>query len=342
MRYTSLIHNLTVLRPEEKIGKAHFEKYGKNLNHAQYFYLVTQPVTTDPLKAIYLPEALAYQASIAEQLHAKYSLSGLSEQDFMSHEKNMEVEQLLRFIDIPAHRHRFVECSYVVSGVCIHIIDGREYTQYPGSFVTLPSGVTHALFPTEDSVCLTIKIRSEVFRAIQLPEIMNFICPLAFSCRNDSFVQQMLLELYRQQQCGLPYCDRIMEKIFETVMVYIVQEYHDEMEFLVTTSPKDAQMMEIINYMFENYQTVTMRSLADHFHFNESYMSRMFSKELEQPFSHMLKEFKLRQAAALLLDTNLRLDDICDRIGYKDPSQFIRSFKQLYGVTPSKYRKQNR
>lgn len=100
-------------------------------------------------------------------------------------------------------------------------------------------------------------------------------------------------------------------------------------------------MMEIINYMFENYQTVTMRSLADHFHFNESYMSRMFSKELDQPFSHMLKEFKLRQAAALLLDTNLRLDDICDRIGYKDTSQFIRSFKKLYGITPAKYRKQN-
>jgi len=38
----------------------------------------------------------------------------------------------------------------------------------------------------------------------------------------------------------------------------------------------------------------------------------------------------------------MKLDDICDSIGYSDTTQFIRDFKKKYEITPAKYRKQLR
>ena len=53
-----------------------------------------------------------------------------------------------------------------------------------------------------------------------------------------------------------------------------------------------------------------------------------------------MREFKLNRAQKLLQTTNLKLDDICESIGYSDTTQFIRDFKKQYGITPAKYRKQ--
>ncbi|MBQ2666992.1 MAG: helix-turn-helix domain-containing protein, partial [Clostridia bacterium] len=50
--------------------------------------------------------------------------------------------------------------------------------------------------------------------------------------------------------------------------------------------------------------------------------------------------FKLDRAQKLLQTTDMKLDDICDAIGYSDTTQFIRDFKKKYEITPAKYRKQ--
>ena len=99
-------------------------------------------------------------------------------------------------------------------------------------------------------------------------------------------------------------------------------------------------MLEIVNYMFENFQTVTLKSLAQHFGYSESYLCRLLKSSAEKSFSAIMREFKLNRAQKLLQTTNLKLDDICESIGYSDTTQFIRDFKKQYGVTPAKYRRE--
>ena len=79
--------------------------------------------------------------------------------------------------------------------------------------------------------------------------------------------------------------------------------------------------------------------LAAEFHYNESYLSRMFQEQAGRSFSETVKDFKLRKAAELLKTRKWKLDHICEEIGYKDTRQFIRSFKKMYGITPDKFRK---
>ncbi|MDI9483208.1 MAG: helix-turn-helix domain-containing protein, partial [Bacillota bacterium] len=42
-----------------------------------------------------------------------------------------------------------------------------------------------------------------------------------------------------------------------------------------------------------------------------------------------------------LLETNMKISEIADRLKYKNSENFIRFFKKITGVTPGKYRKIN-
>ncbi len=330
---------LIKLNPMEMDGKLHFEKYGKNISYLQFLYLRNHPASDD-LDILYHASAVAEQQRIQASLQEENLSHILNPKNFFTDGHNLEIEKLLRYVDIPAHQHDFLEFAYVFSGKCIHNINGQDYLQNAGSFVAIPYGFAHALFPDEDCLCLTVKIRHETFQKMEFPGMMNFVYPLAFSCGEDDFVRHCLSSIWEQQESGLPYADQIEEQLFKIMMLYIEQRFHDTVQYLVSGSKQDKQMIEILSYMLDNYRTVTLKSVADHFHYNPAYLSRLFHTQTGRNFSTLIKEYKLRQAARLLLETNRKLNDICDEVGYKDTTQFIRSFKALYGVTPVKYRKQ--
>ena len=41
------------------------------------------------------------------------------------------------------------------------------------------------------------------------------------------------------------------------------------------------------------------------------------------------------------MNTKMKIDDICEAVGYHDTTQFIRTFKKQFGSTPKQYQKQN-
>ena len=56
------------------------------------------------------------------------------------------------------------------------------------------------------------------------------------------------------------------------------------------------------------------------------------------PFSY-LNEYRINQAAALLLTTNAPITEIAMDTGFDNMSYFIRQFKHCKGCTPSAFRK---
>ncbi len=332
-------NSLVALNPLEATGKMHFEKYGKRLGFLQYLYLCNYPIGSS-IEELYTNSAIAQQQRIFARFREENQSSILQPKNFFTEGKSLEIEKLLRYVDIPPHQHEFLEFAYVFTGKCVHTINGQEYLQEPGSFVVIPPTFIHALFPEEDCLCLTVKIQSEAFLKMRFPGMPNFIYPQAFLCGEDDFVKHCFVRIWEQQKNNLPYCDQIEEQIFGTLLLYLEQNFHEDVQYLVSGIKQERQLIEILSYIMDNYQMVTLKSVAEHFHYNPSYFSRLYRQKTGGSFSALLKEFKLRQAARLLVETNRKLNDICDEVGYKDTTQFIRSFKALFGVTPIQYRKQ--
>ena len=67
-------------------------------------------------------------------------------------------------------------------------------------------------------------------------------------------------------------------------------------------------------------------------------MSYLFKKEIGENFSDYVRALRLEKARALLLTTDMAIDDISLAVGYANTSSFRRKFKQTAGMTPSKPR----
>lgn len=82
-------------------------------------------------------------------------------------------------------------------------------------------------------------------------------------------------------------------------------------------------------------------TVADHFSVSAGYISKQFKTFGHQDFTSYLTDLRLGQAANLLRETSLSLDEISMCCGFNYTSYFIRCFKKSYKMTPSAFRKMN-
>lgn len=290
-----------------------------------------------------------YLASHGDMMHYRlltpfshgYSGSQLLEQDFFPEGKDLEIDKILRYIYIPEHSHDFVEFIYVVEGSCEHTINAQHFIQECGDFVVVSPGAKHIVNVPEAGLCLAIKIKRSAFFDLHLPNVAIFTTPLLFPCREDPFVLHTVLSIYEQQYANASYCTEMMTYLFSSLILYLLQNFFDDVRYLQIGSGGDPRLIQIANYVFDNFSTVTMKSLAKEFHYNESYLSALISEKTGQTFTSLIRTIRLSRAEEILRTTpTIKLADVCERVGYNDTVRFIKDFKEKYGVTPAKYKRE--
>jgi len=85
---------------------------------------------------------------------------------------------------------------------------------------------------------------------------------------------------------------------------------------------------------------LSLRELAGHFKYSETYLSRKFREETGRSFKEYIRCQRLDQAKALLKDSSLDIRDISDRLHFCSPSYFAEQFKAEFGISPTKWREQ--
>lgn len=85
-------------------------------------------------------------------------------------------------------------------------------------------------------------------------------------------------------------------------------------------------------------EPMTMRELAGSLHLNSSYFSVLFKEQVGLNFSEYLMRKRVQRAKELLVQTNLPVSEIAERVGYQTDKYFIKVFKSLENISPSKYR----
>ena len=90
----------------------------------------------------------------------------------------------------------------------------------------------------------------------------------------------------------------------------------------------------VSQYIRQNYTTVTLKELANKFHYSEAFFSKLFKKHFGKSFSDLIREFKLASAKQLLQYSNCTIKEVCEIVGYNSISAFSRAYKEHYGVSP--------
>ncbi|WNS42924.1 response regulator [Paenibacillus sp. MMS20-IR301] len=99
-------------------------------------------------------------------------------------------------------------------------------------------------------------------------------------------------------------------------------------------------VLEIREYLNQNYaQDMTLQHIAERFFISRENVSRKFKQITGENLSDYLTNLRVEKAKMLLQNTNLRLSQISELVGYEDEKYFSRVFKKSTGVTPREYRK---
>lgn len=99
-------------------------------------------------------------------------------------------------------------------------------------------------------------------------------------------------------------------------------------------------LLEIEKDIRENYaENMTLRDLGKKYFVNSSYLGQIFQKKYGQSFKDYVTAYRISQAEKLLLNTDKRIAEIAEEVGYKDSDYFLKKFIEANGCTPSKFRK---
>lgn len=111
-------------------------------------------------------------------------------------------------------------------------------------------------------------------------------------------------------------------------------------DFDINDKKEDKELKDIETYILNNLNNdVSLSSVAKHFYYNPSYFSRYFKNLSGVKYKDYLINLQLTQAKSLLINTNLFIQEIANRCGFKSFTNFLLVFKKHENMTPSEYRK---
>ena len=99
---------------------------------------------------------------------------------------------------------------------------------------------------------------------------------------------------------------------------------------------------ECLNYIEQNYASdISLKDLSEYTHTHTNHICRLFSQELGCSFNDILTLKRLEASKILLKNTNMKIYEIAELVGYHKPAYYSELFKKYYRKTPNEFRNEN-
>ncbi len=136
-------------------------------------------------------------------------------------------------------------------------------------------------------------------------------------------------------------------KAYLTIAADIIKEVCNDSPLIHTRGNSiDRQQQYVLNaidHIEKHYsENITPESVARRFHLSLSYLQHLFISLKGEGIAAVIRKKRLQSACELLVGTNRSIRDIALSCGFYDTDYFSVLFKRVFGITPLKYRKENR
>ena len=128
-----------------------------------------------------------------------------------------------------------------------------------------------------------------------------------------------------------------------TVIAELVAE---RIRYLLSLPPttldekKEPLIENVKSYIREGAASdISTAQLASVFHYNKTYLGRVFKQAVGLSIAEYLRTLRLERACVLLKESAVSVTQIAEDCGFASVSYFNRIFKSAKGISPSEYRK---
>ncbi len=224
----------------------------------------------------------------------------------------------------------------------------KNYIFYPYEFIKKDSNIFY--YPPEISAKLIHFITTgntaqvlELFNLIHQENIEERALPLNLLKFLLSDIRNSLLKARFNLPSGTdPETVALLDNRFgEHLSFKLCEDLALTLCKLFSSESEDTDLATTIEkYIIQNYKdpSMSLNKISDEFQISESYFSHMFKEKTGVNFSSYLENIRMTEAARLIQETDISLNELYFAVGYNNPNSFRRVFKKVFGVTPSSMR----
>lgn len=253
------------------------------------------------------------------------------------------------------HQHIFFEMLCVMKGQVLQHFHYGTVLLEAGDFCLISPSMEHAIEANgEDCVALNVLIRRHTMQEV----FQNILCDhtilstfflnslykkpyssyLTFHTRADKEMRDSILAMYQEQLLADEFSDRLLPSMLMTFFTKLVQKHQHHVDF-PTYRKADEDTAKIYQYIIDHLANVTLNDLAAHLNYSVPYCSKRIKQKMGVTFRAMLQEIRFRKAERLLVQTHMSVAKISEELGYENPENFMRGFKNYTSMSPSAYRR---
>lgn len=268
--------------------------------------------------------------------------------------KLISVRSHTRFVHFPKHTHNYVEVIYMCSGKTTHIIDGKTVVLNQGELLFLSKNAIQEIMPAEeDDIAVNFIIMPEFFsQALNMIEM------------EENPLRDFIIEALTGQDGNIGYLhfkvsgilpiQNLVENLIWTIKndvqnkrsinqmtmgILFLQLINHTDKVKVGNDNEDRQLLlTVLRYVEENYYKGELSALAKDLNYDLYWLSRKVRQMTGKTYTELVQNKRLNQAVFYLINMNIAVSEIGERVGYDNLSYFHKIFKKKYSMTPKQYR----
>jgi AraC-like DNA-binding protein len=239
--------------------------------------------------------------------------------------------------------HQYAAVAFCVGGRS-RIEQRERWTLEAGDVLLIPSGQPHRwlelqrpewwtlgfcvpCFAADDAESLLEpfeRVREGASAVVQVPR------------ERHVFLESLFHELSAATDPGRPLAPPAVQR---SLLTLVLNEVSSAARWLDAGPEPAGVAVESLRFIERNcLRPLTLKDVARAVGKNPAYVTTTLSRATGRSAVEWIIAGRLAQARRMLLHSDERIDAIAERVGYADPTHFIRLFRREHGATPSAWR----
>ncbi len=244
------------------------------------------------------------------------------------------------------HYHDYYELVVFEEGDISYVCEGRVYKPNRGDIILIPPGEFHMSVINLEKT----RYKRHVF----------YLYPSAFDDISHGALTDFLDKIKKSEMFAFSSlesrqkCMNVLEELKNTFrksstrlekalgLSYVIQLFYLlNQESCVPKTDSQAlpeNILKLQRYVDDNFHQLSSTSdVAKHFFYSREHVSRLFRKYFDTTISDYIMKRRISKSQILIMQ-GLQLTDVAYQVGFGSLSTFIRAFRSVTNMTPSKYR----
>ena len=235
------------------------------------------------------------------------------------------------------HCHDYFEIEVVLDGFAKERLNGNEYERKRGFIALLSPLDFHQIYFEKETSFYNIAFNESIISKEILSSLAKDHKDKVFYLSDEEldYVLYLCRLMENEHKKNNSFKSEFIKNTLECLLFIILRKLNLTPSHKAVTDPIQNSILYMQLYFKEN---PSLSHMASYSGFNPNYFSQKFKETVGKTYIDYLVDLKVSYAKKLLMSSNMSITDICFSSGFTSISNFMRVFKNKYGMSPNAYR----